>query len=97
MTIRIHSAKMKAEVALLAIKNEKTVLEISQDYKIHPSLINKWKSEVIGGLSTIFEKDKAQKLYIQEREIHIEMIEKKLGQIVIENEYLKKNYARVQK
>ncbi len=41
MTIRIHKGKTKAEVALLAIKQEETISELSKRFGIHSSLVHK--------------------------------------------------------
>lgn len=97
MTIRIHKGKTKAEVALLAIKQEETISELSKRFGIHSSLVHKWKSEAISGLEEIFDKDKKVKLELKSKEIHIEELEKKIGQLVIENDFLKKNYGKLQR
>src|SRR3990167_9506301 len=53
---RIHAPAFKAQVALEAIKETKTVAELSSLYKIHATQITKWKHEAIelitGGFST---------------------------------------------
>ena len=49
-----HSSEFKAQVALEAIKNQKTIAEISSENGIHPSQVNKWKKQVLDGLPGIF-------------------------------------------
>ena len=42
-----HSPSFKAKVALEAIRNEKTLPELSQIFGVHPNLIGKWKKEAL--------------------------------------------------
>ena len=49
-----HSSGFKAQVALEAIKNQKTIAEISSENGFHPSQVNKWKKQVLDGLPGIF-------------------------------------------
>ena len=49
-----HSSGFKAQVALEAIKNQKTIAEISSENGIHPSQVNKWKKQALDGLPSIF-------------------------------------------
>ena len=93
MTIRIHKSKMKAEVALLAIKQEETIADLSQRFGLHASLIHKWKAEALSGMEGIFSKDKKADIELKAKEKHISDLEKKIGQLVVENDYLKKNYG----
>ena len=40
---RNHSPAFKAKVALAAVKGEKTLAELAQQYDVHPNLINQWR------------------------------------------------------
>ena len=40
---RNHSARFKAEVALAAVKGDRTIAELAQQYDIHPNQITDWK------------------------------------------------------
>jgi transposase-like protein len=43
---RNHTAAFKAKVALAAIKGEKTLAELAEQFDIHPNQITQWKSQL---------------------------------------------------
>jgi len=81
------SAKLKAQIALEAIKNESTVAEISQKHGVHPTQVNVWKREVLAKLEMVF--SKSQPTGVDEK--YVEALERKAGQLAIEVDFLKKN------
>ena len=46
---RNHSPAFKAKVALAAIKGEKTLMELSQQFDVHPNQIKQWKDQLLEG------------------------------------------------
>ena len=48
-TRRTHNPAFKAKVALAAIKGEKTLAELAQQYDVHPNQITAWKAQVLDG------------------------------------------------
>jgi transposase len=95
MTKRQHSIKIKATIAIEAIKGDKTIAEISKQHNVHPSRIHAWKSEALKGLEGIFSLNKSEAEAKIKADTHIETLEKKIGQLVIENDFLKKNYGKL--
>lgn len=93
---KIHNPKFKASVALIAIKGESTIAEISQRFSVHPSQIHAWKAEVLKSAENLFSGNKSAEAVAKESNQHIDTLEKKIGQLVIENDFLKKNYSRSQ-
>ena len=51
---RTHAPAFKAKVALAAIKGERTLAELAQQYDVHPNQITAWKAQVMEGLAGIF-------------------------------------------
>ena len=51
---RNHSVKFKAQVALEAIRGEKTIAEIATHHEVHPTQVTSWKNEVLENLAGIF-------------------------------------------
>jgi len=82
-----HSSSLKAKVAIEAIKNEKTLSELSQIFGIHPNLIGKWKKQALENFSGIF----SGEIKSQENADKTEKDElyKKIGKLEMQVEFLK--------
>lgn len=87
-----YSPGFKKRVVIEAIKGEKTIAEISSEYKVPSKRIYMWKQSFLDNCATVFEDSKgnAQNAQIMEKEKQIEQLQKKVGQLVIENDFLKK-------
>ncbi len=51
---KIHSDEFKAQVALEAARGARTLSELSSMFKVHPTVISQWKSQLIRGAPTVF-------------------------------------------
>jgi len=51
---RNHSAKFKAQVALEAIRGEKTIAEIAAHHEVHPNQVTTRKTQALENLAAIF-------------------------------------------
>ena len=89
-----HGAEFKAKVVLATLRGEETVAEISSRYNVNPSLIHRWKSEVLGKLPGLFEQGQAGSKKETYQEAHVAELERKVGQLTLENDFLKKNWER---
>lgn len=89
------SAKQKAQVALDALKNDATVNELSKKHGVHPTQINSWKSNLIAEAEVIFSKGTITSGYDDEK--RLAELERKIGQLIIENDFLKKNWSNYTK
>jgi transposase len=49
-----HSPAFKAQVALAALKGDRTVNELASQYGVHPTLINGWKKQLLAGADQVF-------------------------------------------
>ncbi len=83
-------AGFKAKVALEAVKGEKTIAELSSEYGVHPNIIGKWRKELLERLPEIFNGRKSRRE--KERGEDIEKLSKSIGQLKVENDWLKKNW-----
>ena len=51
---RTHAPAFKAKVALAAIKGERTLADLAQQYDVHPNQITAWKAQVMEGVAGLF-------------------------------------------
>ena len=52
---RNHSPAFKAKVAVAAIKGEKTLIELAQDFDVHPQQIKQWRDQLLEGATGVFD------------------------------------------
>ena len=89
-TRRKFTAAFKAQVAIEAIQERKTLAEISEQYEVHPNMIQRWKKEFESRSSEIFETKGQTNDFEAERE----KLYAKIGQLEMEKEWLKKISGR---
>src|SRR5476649_1608463 len=53
-TRRNHTPVFKAKVALAAIKGEKTLAELAQQFDVHANQITSWKAQLLEGAAGVF-------------------------------------------
>ena len=51
---RNHSPAFKAKVAVAAIKGEKTLIELAQEFDVHPNQIKQWRDQLLEGSTGFF-------------------------------------------
>src|SRR4051794_41831619 len=51
---KTHTAAFKAQVALAALKNDRTVNELAAQFGVHPTLIHEWKKRLLAGADAVF-------------------------------------------
>ena len=83
---RNHSADFKAKVALAAIRGEKTLIELSQQFDVHANQIKQWKDQLLEGASGVFggeAKSEAAAPAVDVKTLHA-----KIGELALENDFL---------
>jgi transposase-like protein len=90
-TRRTFSAEFKAKVAIEAIKEVKTTSELAQIYQIHPNLIGLWKKEFLLNAPKVFDSGKEESDHIRKLENEKEELIRQIGQLTVDNNWLKKN------
>ena len=56
-----HSAAFKAKVALAAYRQDKTLSQLSAQFKVHPIIISRWKAQLLDNAETIFKDGRVKK------------------------------------
>jgi len=85
---RKFEAALKAKVALEAIKGEKTLAQISSEYGVHATQVTQWKQELIQRSIELF--TKPNNTMAQQQEELTDKLHKTIGEITMENNWLKK-------
>ena len=49
-----HPAALKAQVALAAVRGDKTINELASQFGVHPTLIHGWKKQLLAGAEAVF-------------------------------------------
>jgi len=87
---RKFTSEFKAQVAIEAIKERETIVELSRRFDVHPNMITKWKQEFMTKSKLIFEKD----LSYQDPDSQFEKLYAKIGKLEVERDFLKKAYLK---
>ena len=91
-TRRKFSASFKAKVAFEAAKNQQTLAELAQKFELNPVVISKWKTEFLENMSAAFEKPgPSESDAIDTQELYAQ-----IGQLRVENEFLKKSCRKLE-
>ena len=85
---RKFSAEFKSKVVIEALKERSTIEELAKKYEVHPTQINTWKREFLGKASSLFS-DKNER-EDKQNEIDTEKLYAQIGQLKVENDFLKK-------
>ena len=87
---RKFSSVFKAKVSIEALKERETLADLSARYELHPTLISKWKQEFLDLSSLVFEKKQADQDPVQD----LDKLYSKIGQLEMENDFLKKSLKK---
>jgi len=83
-----HEPAIKARVALEAIKGEKTAAQISSEYGVYATQVTQWKRELIERSAELFAKP--DNTVAKQHEELTDKLHKTIGEITMENNWLKK-------
>ena len=83
---RTHGPAFKAKVALAAIKGEKTLAELAQQYDVHANQITAWRAQLLEGAAGVFDAgtagDEAGPV------VDVKLLHAKIGELAVENDFL---------
>jgi len=89
---RTHSGAFKAQVALEALQERKTIAELAAQYELQPNQISLWKKQLMENSAKVFEPSAPVKNPGEEK--LTEELFKQIGQLKVENDWLKKKSAQ---
>ncbi len=82
---RNHSPAFKAKVALAALKGEKTLAELAQQFDVHPNQITQWKTQLLDGAAGVFGSEKAA---AANTPVDVKTLHAKIGELTLANDFL---------
>ena len=88
------SVDFKAKVALEALRGELTTAQLATKHGIHPTMVGEWKRQAMEGLTTVFADRSAAQEMAKSSEAEIETLHAKIGQLVVERDFLAKASGR---
>jgi transposase len=81
---RTHNPAFKAKVAVAAIKGEKTLAELAQQYDVHPNQITAWKARMLDGAAELFGGGAAEAAPV----VDLKVLHAKIGELTLANDFL---------
>ena len=91
---KTYSSGFKSKVAIESIKSDKTIAEISSSFEVHRYLAQKWKKIVLSGIPSLFS-DKQTTKEKRNSEKLIDELYRQIGQLKVENDWLKKKFNSI--
>jgi transposase len=88
---KAHAAAFKAQVALAALKGDKTVNELASQHAVHPTLIHAWKKQLLGGAEDLF--SNGSKAAAEDHEAVQAQLYEQIGRLKMELDWVKKKAA----
>jgi transposase len=85
---RNHTPAFKAKVALAALKNDRTIAQLAEQFDVHPNQITMWKEQLIEGAIDVFGRGGNGRPAAPE--IDIKTLHAKIGELTLENDFLER-------
>ena len=83
---RNHTSAFKAKVAIAAIKGDRTLVQLAEQYDIHPNQISSWKDQLLEGAAEVFATSSSARPSTPE--VDIKALHAKIGELTLENDFL---------
>ena len=82
---RNHSPAFKVKAAVSATKAEKTLIELAQEFDVHPTQIKQWRDQPLEAATGVFGAPPKAEL---EPGVDVKTLHAKIGELKLENDFL---------
>ena len=83
---RNHTPGFKAKAALAAIKGDRTLAELAEQFDVHPNQITSWKAQLEGGAADVFGPGGGNKT--AQPAVDVKSLHAKIGELTLEKDFL---------
>lgn len=89
---RIFGGAFRAKVALAAVKGDKTLAQLAEQFQVHPNQVSTWRKELIERAAQLFEDGRRRKP--DDSLVSQEQLYEQIGRLKMEVDWLKKKAAQ---
>jgi len=89
---RNHNPAFKAKVALAALKGDRTLSELSEQFDVHQNQIQDWRKRLLENSESIFGQGQVQQ---EEAAVQVKELHAKIGQLTMERHFLEEGLERI--
>src|SRR3977135_2993398 len=83
---RNHTPTLKAKVALAALKGDRTLAQLTEQFDVHPNQITSWKAQLEEGAADVFGPGGGSRGAAQ-RAVDVNALHAKIGELTLENDF----------
>ena len=83
---RNHTPTFKAKIAIAAIKGDRTLAELAEQFDVHPNQVTAWKAQLEGGAADVFGPSGGNAA--GQPAIDVKSLHAKIGELALENDFL---------
>jgi transposase-like protein len=87
---RNHTADFKAKVVLAALRGDKTLAELAEQFEVHANQISQWRQQAIDNMAASFCKEPVGAV----SEDEVKDLHAKIGQLTLEVDFFERAFAK---
>ena len=89
-----YDAKLKAKIVIEVLKNDADILEVCKNHNVPKTSVIDWKNKLIEEAATIFVPPSEKEKIVRGLKQDISILQNIIGEITVENNFLKKKLAK---
>ena len=89
---RRFSGEQKSEIALEALRGDRTLQEVASKHQVHPNQVGAWKRQAVEGLAELFSKGAERR--VRDHESEVRELHAKIGELLVERDFLSRGSGR---